>query len=48
VTVYFPFIIMGLHLFLVLCGLNPFFSTYGVSFGPLGVGYMATRVFDTG
>ena len=21
----------------------PFFSTYGVSFGPLGVGYMATR-----
>jgi len=44
----FPFIIMGLHLFLVLCGLYSFFSTYGVSFGPLGVGYVATRIFDAG
>ena len=26
----------------------PFFSTYGVSFGPLGLGYRATRVFDSG
>nr|AQP29204.1 NADH dehydrogenase subunit 5 [Cyrilliotermes angulariceps] len=26
----------------------PFFSTYGVSFGPLKVGYMATSVFDSG
>nr|AQP29013.1 NADH dehydrogenase subunit 5 [Bulbitermes sp. D TB-2017] len=26
----------------------PFFSTYGVSFGPLGVGYSATSVFDSG
>jgi NADH-ubiquinone oxidoreductase chain 5 len=26
----------------------PFFSTYGVSFGPLGIGYRATRVFDSG
>ena len=26
----------------------PFFSTYGVSFGPLGLGYMTTRVFDSG
>lgn len=26
----------------------PFFSTYGVSFGPLGLGYKATRVFDSG
>jgi hypothetical protein len=25
-----------------------FFSTYGVSFGPLEVGYMATRIFDSG
>jgi len=25
-----------------------FFSTYGVSFGPLEVGYKATRVFDSG
>ena len=24
-----------------------FFSTYGVCFGPLGVGYTATRVFDS-
>nr|YP_009351034.1 NADH dehydrogenase subunit 5 [Planicapritermes planiceps]AQP28422.1 NADH dehydrogenase subunit 5 [Planicapritermes planiceps] len=26
----------------------PFFSTYGVSFGPLGLGYEATKVFDSG
>jgi len=26
----------------------PFFSTYGVSFGPLGVGYRETKVFDSG
>nr|URH16926.1 NADH dehydrogenase subunit 5 [Microcerotermes papuanus] len=26
----------------------PFFSTYGVSFGPLGLGYKATKVFDSG
>lgn len=26
----------------------PFFSTYGVSFLPLGVGYKSTRVFDSG
>jgi hypothetical protein len=26
----------------------PLFSTYGVSFGPLEVGYRATRVFDSG
>jgi hypothetical protein len=25
-----------------------FFSTYGVSFSPLEVGYRATRVFDSG
>jgi hypothetical protein len=25
-----------------------FFSTYGVSFCPLGVGYTATRVLDSG
>jgi len=25
-----------------------FLSTYGVSFGPLGVGYRETRVFDSG
>jgi hypothetical protein len=34
--------------FLVLYGLFLFFSTYGVSFGPLGVEYRATRVFDSG
>jgi len=45
---YFPFIIMGLHLFLVLCGLYLLFSTYGVSFGPLGVVYVATRILDAG
>jgi hypothetical protein len=27
---------------------TPFFSTYGVSFGPLGVGYRATKVFNSG
>nr|YP_001256894.1 NADH dehydrogenase subunit 5 [Reticulitermes flavipes]ABN10425.1 NADH dehydrogenase subunit 5 [Reticulitermes flavipes] len=26
----------------------PFFSTYGVSFGPLGFGYSSMRVFDSG
>nr|YP_009351606.1 NADH dehydrogenase subunit 5 [Hirtitermes hirtiventris]AQP30056.1 NADH dehydrogenase subunit 5 [Hirtitermes hirtiventris] len=26
----------------------PFFSTYGVSFGPLGIGYSTTSVFDSG
>nr|URH16561.1 NADH dehydrogenase subunit 5 [Sphaerotermes sphaerothorax] len=26
----------------------PFFSTYGVSFAPLGVGYSATSIFDSG
>jgi len=26
----------------------PFFSTYGVSFSPLEVGYRATRVLDSG
>jgi NADH-ubiquinone oxidoreductase chain 5 len=26
----------------------PFFSTYGVSFVPLSVGYRATKVFDSG
>nr|YP_009115118.1 NADH dehydrogenase subunit 5 [Neocapritermes taracua]AIZ68304.1 NADH dehydrogenase subunit 5 [Neocapritermes taracua] len=26
----------------------PFFSTYGMSFCPLGVGYKATKVFDSG
>jgi hypothetical protein len=26
----------------------PFFSTYGVSFGPLGSGYRSMRVFDSG
>ena len=25
-----------------------FFSTYGISFGPLGVGYRTTRIFDFG
>jgi len=44
----FPFIFMGLLHFLVLCGLYLFFSTCGVSFGPLGVGYTATRIFDSG
>jgi len=36
--------------FLVLHGLYPFFfpSTYGVSFGPLEIGYRATRVFVSG
>ena len=38
--------ILLLH-FLVLCGLC-LFSTYGVSFGHLGAGYRATRVFDSG
>ena len=32
----------------VLCNLYPFFSTYGVSFSPLAVGYKATWVFDSG
>jgi hypothetical protein len=41
----FPFIFMGLLHFLVLCGLYLF---YGVSFGPLGVGYTATRIFYSG
>jgi hypothetical protein len=26
----------------------PFFSTYGVSFVPLGISYRATKVFDSG
>jgi hypothetical protein len=26
----------------------PFFSTYGVSFRPLAVGYEVTKVFDSG
>jgi len=26
----------------------PIFSTYGVSFGPLGAGYKMTKVFDSG
>jgi len=26
----------------------PFFSTYGVSYMPLGLGYDATKVFDSG
>nr|YP_009351723.1 NADH dehydrogenase subunit 5 [Thoracotermes macrothorax]AQP30488.1 NADH dehydrogenase subunit 5 [Thoracotermes macrothorax] len=26
----------------------PFFSTYGMSFGPLGLGYFTTSVFDSG
>lgn len=26
----------------------PFFSTYGVSFSPLGFGYRSIRVFDSG
>jgi hypothetical protein len=26
----------------------PFFSTYGISFRPLEVGYKATKVFDSG
>ena len=26
----------------------PFFSTYGVSFGPLGAGYVTSRGFDSG
>jgi hypothetical protein len=33
---------------LVLRGLCLFFSTYGVSFRPLGVGYRATKVFVSG
>jgi hypothetical protein len=48
VIIYFLYIfIMSLH-FLVLYGLcPPFPPTYGVSFGPLGVGYKATKVFDS-
>jgi NADH-ubiquinone oxidoreductase chain 5 len=26
----------------------PFYSTYGFSFDPLGIGYMAVSVFDSG
>jgi len=26
----------------------PFFSTYGVSYAPLGLGYVATKAFDSG
>jgi len=44
---YFLYIFIVLLHFLVLCGLC-LSSTYGVSFGPLGVGYRATRVFDYG
>jgi hypothetical protein len=38
---------MGLLHLLFLCDLY-FFSTYGVSFSPLEIGYRATRVFDSG
>jgi len=38
---------MLLHL-LAVCDLCLFFSTCGVSFGPLGFGCKATRVFDSG
>jgi len=41
------FFIMILR-FLFLCDLCLFFSTYGVSFSPLEVGYRATRVLDSG
>jgi hypothetical protein len=43
VIIYFLCIfIMFLH-FLALCELYLFFSTYVVNFGPLGVGYRATK-----
>nr|APU93542.1 NADH dehydrogenase subunit 5 [Sphaerotermes sp. A TB-2017] len=38
----------GVSLFSGSMWFMPFFSTYGVSFGPLGVGYSATSVFDSG
>ena len=34
--------------FLAPCGLYLFFSTYGVCFGPLEVGYRTEKVFDSG
>jgi len=43
----FRFIFIELLHFLVLCGLFLFFN-YGISLGPLGVGYTATRVFGSG
>ena len=46
--IYFLCVCMVLLHSLVLCELCPFFSTYGVSLGPLEVGYRATRVFDSG
>ena len=44
-TVYFLCVYMVLLRSLVLCDLC-LFSTYGVSFRPLEVGYRATKVFD--
>jgi len=38
----------GASLFAGSMWFMPFFSTYGISFGPLGVGYKATKVFDSG
>nr|YP_009351398.1 NADH dehydrogenase subunit 5 [Inquilinitermes inquilinus]AQP29473.1 NADH dehydrogenase subunit 5 [Inquilinitermes inquilinus] len=38
----------GISLFSGSMWFMPFFSTYGVSFRPLEVGYMATSVFDSG
>jgi hypothetical protein len=45
---YFLCICMVLLRSLVLCDLYRFFSAYGVCFGPLEVGYTATRDFDSG
>ena len=38
----------GASSFVGSIGFIPFFSTYGVSFSPLDVGYKAGRVFDSG
>nr|AIY61978.1 NADH dehydrogenase subunit 5 [Anoplotermes group nr. E1 TB-2014] len=45
--------LFSMHLYLVSSFAGsmwfmPFFSTYGVSYMPLGVGYSATKVFDSG
>jgi len=47
VKIYYLCVDMVLLLLLVLCDLY-FFFTYGVSFGPLRVGYRAKNVFDSG
>ena len=48
VIAYFLCVYMELLRLPVLYGLYLFFTTYGVSFSPLDVGYKAGRVFDSG